>query len=88
MMRETHDLESLLSEQPFEVPSNFEHRVLIQISSLAAGVQVPHKQTNKATVLTKAIRALRGLALVGSGLMATAELFTFVFGLWSATNAF
>lgn len=84
-MREIHDLESLLSEQPFEVPSNFERRVLSQISGLpAASLQMPRK----AAAFTEAIIGLRWVALVATGLLAAAELFTFVFGLWSATNAF
>jgi hypothetical protein len=85
MMPKLPDLESLLSDPPFEVPSDFESRVLNQIANLPPGkVRV----IRSVSAIEPIVMRLRWFALVGSGLLTAAELFTFVFGLWSATNAF
>jgi hypothetical protein len=80
-----NDLETLLRAEPFEVPLNFESRVLVEIARLP---QPSERNSSGIGFFTHAARSLRWLALAGSGLLAAAELLTFIFGFWSATNAF
>ncbi len=71
------DLNTLLTSGLVSVPDDFTERVMREIYLLP---QPAPRQTWR--------ERLQCLAIIGTALLGTIELFSFIFGIWTATTAY
>lgn len=75
----TDDLDRLLRTDLLDVPPDFAEQVMAQVEYLPAPALPDASEARRVK--------WQWLALVGGSLVAVAQVISFMFGIWSATNA-
>ncbi len=70
-------LDTLLNSDLLSVPDNFTEQVMKEINQLP--IPIPHQRWKN---------RLQWLAIFSSAILGTIELFSFIFGIWTATTAY
>lgn len=73
------DLDKVLQGDPLTPPDDFSSRVMLRIAELPAA--------SFPTRTSHAMERMQVAALIGTSLVGAIQLFTFMFGIWTATAA-